>query len=60
MPRKRKDPSRIFWKRGRAYADFRDFADVGGGREALMVPDDRYATTDPDMASVLAGQRLAS
>ena len=40
MPRKR--ITRVFWRAQggarRAYGDFRDFADVGGGKEALIPP----------------------
>src|SRR6266849_1481059 len=40
--------SRIYWReRGgtkRAYADLRDYADVGGGREALVAEGDRKST----------------
>ncbi|MGH7475101.1 MAG: tyrosine-type recombinase/integrase [Longimicrobiales bacterium] len=59
-PRKRE--SRIYTRRRggqlRYYADFRDFADVGGRQEALRAPHDRVATTDPDIASELASRRL--
>jgi integrase len=58
---KRRD-SRVYWReRGgarRAYGDFRDFADVGGGREALVASGARRATTDPDVAQSLAAQRV--
>lgn len=54
MPRKRK--SRIYWKRGRAYGDFRD---LGGKREALVPEGDTRATTDPDIATKLASDRVA-
>lgn len=37
MPRKRQ--KRLYTKRGRYYADFRDFADVGGGKEASSRPE---------------------
>lgn len=54
--------SRLFWReRGgarRAYGDFRDYADVGGGREALIVPGEKVATADPDAAERVAGARL--
>jgi integrase len=49
------------WKRGaepRAYADFRDYSDAGGGREALIVPGDTRATTDKIIAEKLVGDRL--
>jgi integrase len=41
----------------RYYLDARDYADVGGGREALS-PGQGRATADPDEAEVLAGARL--
>jgi integrase len=53
---------RIYWReRGgarRAYGDFRDYADVGGGLQALVVPGEQRAATDPHAAEVLAAQRL--
>ncbi len=59
MPKAR---SRIYWReRGgerRAYGDFRDYAEVGGGREALIPPGAPTATTDPVIAEVLVGHRL--
>ena len=67
MPRKRgsngsKRIGRIYTRNQggvtRFYADFRDFADVGGGREALIPPGERRATTDPDVAAALATKRL--
>ncbi len=42
----------------RFYADFLDYADVGGDREALLVPATKRATTDPAEAETLAGVRL--
>ena len=55
--------SRVFWREQggaqRAYADFRDYADVGGRREALIVPGETLATTDLGIAEVLAAKRLA-
>ena len=54
--------SRIYWReRGgtrRAYADLRDYADVGGGREALVAPDEKLATADETTAQVLLARRL--
>jgi integrase len=53
---------RVFWREQggarRAYGDFRDYADVGGKREALVVPRDRQATSDANLAEVLAARRL--
>jgi integrase len=58
----RRKRSRIYWReRGgerRVYADFRDFADVGGGREALVPKGGTIATTDPVLADALVGKRL--
>jgi integrase len=56
-PRRRK--SRLYWRGGRAWCDFRDYADVGGGREPLAPLGQRLATTDPDTAEALAVARLA-
>jgi hypothetical protein len=59
-PRKRK--SRIDWRQQggarRAYFDGRDYRDVGGGLEPLVGPGECFATTDTDVATQLAGQRL--
>jgi len=57
MPKRRK--SRIYWRGGRGWADFRDFADVGGRREALKPDGDDHATDDRAVARVLADRRLA-
>lgn len=54
--------SRVYWrKRGsppRAYGDFRDYKDVGGGLEALIPPECKRATTDLEIAERLAADRL--
>ncbi len=54
--------SRIYWReRGgtkRAYADVRDYADVGGGREALVAEGEKLATADETTAQVLLARRL--
>lgn len=50
--------TRIYWRNGRAWADFRDYADEGGGLEALRPEGERYATKDPDIAAALLVQRL--
>ena len=59
-PRKRR--SRVTWRQQggsrRAWADFRDFADVGGKREPLVPAGERFATSDPDIALRLALRRL--
>lgn len=54
-PRKQ---TRIYWRNGRAWADFRDFSDVGGGQEPLRPKGERFATKDPDVASRLLTARL--
>ena len=54
--------SRIYWReRGgtkRAYADLRDYADVGGGREGLVALGEKLATADETTAQVLLARRL--
>jgi integrase len=40
------------------YADFRDYADVGGAMEPMVPPGSRMATTDRDVAEALAAERL--
>jgi integrase len=59
-PRKRK--SRVYWREQggarRAWFDGRDYSDVGGRREPLIAPGERSATTDPDVATQLAAERL--
>jgi integrase len=57
--RRRKKPDRLYWRSGRAYADFRDFADVGGRQEALIPEGQSRATQDTDVASILLAARLA-
>ena len=53
---------RVYWREQggarRAYGDFRDYADVGGKREPLMVPGETRATTDEDLADALAAKRV--
>lgn len=41
----------------RFYADLRRFADVGGGREALVPKGETLATADPNLAEALAEER---
>jgi integrase len=60
MPRPRTRDSRIYWRNGRAYADFRDFAAWGGRQEALKEPDAAQATTDPAEAELAAARRLTA
>lgn len=58
----RKPRSRVYWRdRGegrRAYGDFRDYPDAGGGREALIAKGEKLATTNPDVAERLAAARV--
>src|SRR5712692_5150528 len=60
--KRRRAGSRVYWReRGgirRAYGEFRDYADLGGGQEALVVPGEKLATADPHAAEVLAAKRL--
>ena len=62
MPKKR--TTRVFWRANnkagerRAYGDFRDYADAGGRKEALIPPGARTPTTDPDVAAALAVRRV--
>lgn len=59
MPRKRQPASpHIFWRNGRAYADFRSYSDVGGRRAALSEPGSTWGTTDPDVAGELFAAKL--
>jgi integrase len=54
--------SRIYWREQgggrRTYGDFRDYREVGGGREALVPAGQKLATTDPTIAEFLLGKRL--
>lgn len=56
MPKKR--ATRLYWKRDRAYADFRDYASVGGRLEPLIPAGQHFATKDPDVAAILIASRL--
>lgn len=56
MPKRR--TSRTFLRGKRWWADFRDFADVGGGREALVPDGETFATDDADVATKLASARV--
>ena len=59
-PRKRK--SRIYWRTRsgarRAWFDGRDYADVGGKLEPLILLGEHFATMDTDVATKLAKDRL--
>ena len=60
MPRRKKNNGpHIYWRNGRAYADLRSYAEVGGGREALAPPGSTWGTTDPEIAEALFAARLA-
>ena len=56
--RRSNDGPHIFWRNGRAYADLRTYADIGGGREALATRGSTWGTRDPDIALVLFEARL--
>jgi integrase len=60
MGKRRKDRLYVRERGGvrRWYADFRDFANVGGGREALIADGEKSATTDETVAQILAARRL--
>ncbi|MGK7313636.1 MAG: tyrosine-type recombinase/integrase [Candidatus Longimicrobiales bacterium M2_2A_002] len=49
----------LYKKNGRYYADFRGYSDVGGGQEAMIPDDERYATKDYRVAKKLAKRRQA-
>ncbi len=58
-----KTRTQIYWReRGggvrRAYADLREYADVGGRREPLVAPGEKLATADLATAQVLLARRL--
>src|SRR5260370_41128976 len=57
---RRKNRQRIYWRGGRAYGDFRDYGDVGGAQERLIVPGERLATSNAEIAEILMAQRLAA
>jgi integrase len=55
--------TQIYWReRGggvrRAYADLREYADVGGRREPLVAPGEKLATSDLATAQVLLARRI--
>lgn len=56
MPRRK---SRLYEREGRGwYADFRDYRDVGGKREAMIPEGERTATHDRDEAIAIVTARL--
>lgn len=60
MPRKPKQRIYVRDRSGtpRYYGDFRDYSDVGGGQEALIPDDMNRATSDAEVAEMLASDRL--
>jgi integrase len=48
----------LYNKDGRFYGDFRPYADVGGGQEAMKAEGERFATKDYRVAKALARERL--
>ena len=60
MARKKKNNGpHIYWRNGRAYADFRSYSDAGGDRWALAEPGATWGTTDPEVAEALFAAQLA-
>jgi integrase len=55
---KRKKNGRVYWRGERAWGDFREYSDVGGGLEALRPAGERFATRDADVAMKLASARV--
>jgi integrase len=56
---RRKQRDRLYYRDERGwYADFRDYRDTGGGREAMVPDGERNATQDRDVANALAAARL--
>jgi integrase len=59
MPRRRRDRDRVYYRDDRGYyADFRDYADVGGKREAMIDPRTGRTTHDPDVADSVFNTRF--
>lgn len=54
----KKQKSRIYWRNGKAYGDFRTYADVGGKREALKQEGMSVPTTDSDTALAVYLRRI--
>jgi len=57
LPRRRR--SRVYWRGKRAWGDFRDYRDVGGGITPLVPGGETYATQDPEVAADLAAKNLS-
>lgn len=49
----------IYWRKGRAWGDFRAWAAWGGGREALVARGETYATSSRHTATLIFAERLA-
>jgi integrase len=62
MPNRKRKRDRVYWRNrsgiSRAWADFRDYRDVGGRQEPLVAPGEGMATTDPDVAQMLVAARI--
>ena len=56
-PRKQHE-TRLYWRNGRAYGDFRAYDKVGGKREALAEKGATWGTKDPEIAEALFAARL--
>ena len=56
-PRKQHE-TRLYWRNGRAYGDFRAYDEVGGKREALAEKGATWGTKDPEIAEALFAARL--
>ena len=58
-----KRTTRVYWRMRSyglaAYGDFRDYADVGGGQEALIAEGEDRPTSDSDTATRLVTERLS-
>jgi hypothetical protein len=57
--RKTNDGPHVFWRNGRAYADLRAYADVGGDKSPLALPGATWGTTDQQIAEALFAAKLA-
>ena len=50
--------AQIFWRNGRAYGDFRAYADVGGTKSSLAESGKTWGTNDPALADALFAAEL--
>ncbi|HET9947572.1 MAG TPA: tyrosine-type recombinase/integrase [Longimicrobiales bacterium] len=55
---RRTEGAHIYWRNGRAYGDFREYAKEGGRREALAEPGSSWGTTDSEIAQAIFNTRL--